>query len=708
MIKAARSCEKCSSSLAWATRSDRALFAVTPLFVVPLPVAASVGGGKAASLALLAGCKVDVPRGFVCTDVLFRNWVGQACGSRTGDTDEDLLQLRNVIAEAAFPQGFAEELAEGLLLLGADFFAIRSSFALEDEADALAAGVFESVLKVKTGDVLQAIRKVLLSAISPAAVAYVRARGRNVLDGPMGVLVHGFVVGTAHGHVAATHDAVLLWVNKGQVTAEVQAELEQTALQVSKQCGPSELEWVCQNHRPTFLQWRPYTPAPPARPWQPTQLDQYQSVAAPTDDWIWDAAHNPAPLSPAQQGLVELVNERCHVGYDQRVVGGYLFYRKNVARSPLPVPTADVDECYLQLESQVLTDLAGLSQVADLPAALAVFVRHYEAIVGVLGGAVRAGKKQLAEFVEQHAPDVLPRVAALVALGSSKAEERRQAYGRVALATGSQIEAAWHAYIDAFGDEPVAWDVMSPTQRELPRPSVVVRDPSPRMVEDNAVRAAIVEAFDPSLRSQLEGLLLTAARCSVRGEDDDWLYARLQAPVRFALKDIGRRWRSQGLLESEDDVFFLPLTLVSQLSFVPATPALPLADLVNKGKTLFEQQINNPPPVSGGKSSSQLRGHGTAGRVVGRVKFYKAGQRHIENECILVAKSLLPTELPLLSAAAFVVETGGPLDHVAAQARERRIPAVVGVMNATTLLYEGDLVMVDADAGVVVRLQRGG
>jgi phosphoenolpyruvate-protein kinase (PTS system EI component) len=71
---------------------------------------------------------------------------------------------------------------------------------------------------------------------------------------------------------------------------------------------------------------------------------------------------------------------------------------------------------------------------------------------------------------------------------------------------------------------------------------------------------------------------------------------------------------------------------------------------------------------------------------------------------VLVAATLLPTELPLLDAAALVTETGGPLDHVAAQARERAIPAVVGVAGALSALAEGDLVLVDADRGVVVRL----
>ena len=71
---------------------------------------------------------------------------------------------------------------------------------------------------------------------------------------------------------------------------------------------------------------------------------------------------------------------------------------------------------------------------------------------------------------------------------------------------------------------------------------------------------------------------------------------------------------------------------------------------------------------------------------------------------MLVARTLLPTELPLLSPAAIVVETGGVLDHVAAQARERAIPTVVGAVGACRMLRDGDQVLVDGGAGLVVRL----
>jgi pyruvate,water dikinase len=73
---------------------------------------------------------------------------------------------------------------------------------------------------------------------------------------------------------------------------------------------------------------------------------------------------------------------------------------------------------------------------------------------------------------------------------------------------------------------------------------------------------------------------------------------------------------------------------------------------------------------------------------------------------ILIAATLLPTELPLLRASGLIVESGGVLGHVAAQARERGIPALVGAAGARAAIAEGDLVLLDADAGRAIVLAR--
>jgi pyruvate, water dikinase len=69
---------------------------------------------------------------------------------------------------------------------------------------------------------------------------------------------------------------------------------------------------------------------------------------------------------------------------------------------------------------------------------------------------------------------------------------------------------------------------------------------------------------------------------------------------------------------------------------------------------------------------------------------------------IIVCRSTDPAWTPLFAiAAGFVTETGGVLSHAAIVAREHRVPAVLGVPDATTSLTPGRQVTVDGTHGTV-------
>lgn len=69
---------------------------------------------------------------------------------------------------------------------------------------------------------------------------------------------------------------------------------------------------------------------------------------------------------------------------------------------------------------------------------------------------------------------------------------------------------------------------------------------------------------------------------------------------------------------------------------------------------------------------------------------------------VLVCPFTDPAWTPLLRIAAGVVtETGGVLSHAAIIARERRIPAVLGIVGATVLILDGSPVTIDGTAGTV-------
>jgi pyruvate,water dikinase len=74
---------------------------------------------------------------------------------------------------------------------------------------------------------------------------------------------------------------------------------------------------------------------------------------------------------------------------------------------------------------------------------------------------------------------------------------------------------------------------------------------------------------------------------------------------------------------------------------------------------------------------------------------------------VIVMELADPGWTPLFPrAAAVVMEVGGLMCHAAVVARELGIPAVFGVDGATQLLREGQVVIVDGNAGVV-RVESG-
>ena len=95
--------------------------------------------------------------------------------------------------------------------------------------------------------------------------------------------------------------------------------------------------------------------------------------------------------------------------------------------------------------------------------------------------------------------------------------------------------------------------------------------------------------------------------------------------------------------------------------------------------------------------------------VVNQIQFVLAGGEPTHNEDlsgrVVVARDLTPAETIMMKnqgIAAFVTEYGGPLSHTAILARSLGIPAVVGIHQATTLMRQGETLIVDGAQGVVL------
>jgi phosphohistidine swiveling domain-containing protein len=676
-------------------------------------------GGKARSLARLAAAGLPTPPGFAITDALFR----ALCPKVSVPTPFDdvawaeLERLRDHIHTAPWPDGFAEELASRLPSLGVDRFSVRSSFAGEDLAGALAAGVYESHVDVPVHAVEGAVRSVLASAVSPGAAAYALAHGRAPGAAPVAVLIHAFAAGEAEGSAALAPTMAAepeLMVRRGALPEHPRAQLQTALIQLARQFGPVEIEWVLSAQGLVYLQVRPFQPKPVPVEWPGwKQLPPSADRAA----WHWDAAHNPLPLSPAQAGLVQFVDEHCRIGIRQRVLDGYLFYTADTRPLPPAIPptaaAAYCDEVRAALES----GMVALGATPTLESALALFASVYERIFGVLQPALKQARRELQSFLSTHAPEHLPLLPALGAGVPSMAEERRRRATAIRQAASavskSDPPAATAAYLALFGDEAPIWDVSVPTYAEDPsalRLEGRAAAEEPAAVDWRAADEKVAAALGESDRQTWRRLLPLAREAIALSEADDWIYARAQAVVRRALLGVGRELQRAGRLADASDVFFLPLPLVRKLcrGEAPTADLAALTDLVAGGRTAWQSARKNPPSSAAITADDMaVRGHGTGGHAIGRVALHRSGSfRSCAADTVLLAQTLLPTELPLVAAAAIVTETGGPLDHVAAQARERGIPAVIGAAGATSILDEGDLVLVDGERGLVVRLAR--
>ncbi|CAD7839662.1 MAG: Phosphoenolpyruvate-protein phosphotransferase of PTS system (EC 2.7.3.9) [Olavius algarvensis Gamma 1 endosymbiont] len=72
--------------------------------------------------------------------------------------------------------------------------------------------------------------------------------------------------------------------------------------------------------------------------------------------------------------------------------------------------------------------------------------------------------------------------------------------------------------------------------------------------------------------------------------------------------------------------------------------------------------------------------------------------------CVVIAHDLSPADTVVLrhKVAAFVTEYGGPMSHTAILARSLNIPTVVGVHKVTDYFRQGETVVVDGEAGIVL------
>ncbi len=95
------------------------------------------------------------------------------------------------------------------------------------------------------------------------------------------------------------------------------------------------------------------------------------------------------------------------------------------------------------------------------------------------------------------------------------------------------------------------------------------------------------------------------------------------------------------------------------------------------------------------------------GKVLGKVKLvlFREEVNKVEKGDILVSPMTTPDLLPAMEkAGAFVTDEGGITCHAAIVAREMKKPCIIGTKIATKVFKDGDMVEVDAERGIVKKI----
>ena len=221
-----------------------------------------------------------------------------------------------------------------------------------------------------------------------------------------------------------------------------------------------------------------------------------------------------------------------------------------------------------------------------------------------------------------------------------------------------------------------------------------------------AERTAVVDGSDRLSGSSLLSSVLLMMTCKFLDlrEELRFLLDEALFEIRKALLEVG------GHTGLGDAVLFLELEELEQLA-AGETALEDMRKLAEtrrscflKGGSASSFLVDGRPTETFITGADSIRGIGTsAGQASGQARIvHDPSRADIHPGDILVAANTDPGWTPILSlAGGLVVEEGGLLNHCSIVARELRIPAVVGVRNATRRIPEGARIVIDGGQGLV-------
>jgi pyruvate,water dikinase len=637
-------------------------------------------GGKAAKLDALVAADLPVPDTVVIPATAFA-------------ADELSAEVWLEIDEAALALGYP--------------LAVRSSADYEDTPGFAAPGVFESVLDVQSSlELRAAVQRVRSSGSTELAQRYLSIVGKRRAQ--VSVVLQRYIRGCRSGvtytrrpgswstneMLIETHGHVhRLDRDSGRDVEDGLNEIRVLCLEAEAAIGAhrgADIEWLEEADGTVWLvQARPIVH--PGSETSAPSPDDFNFARSDEDTiWLLDSAHNPEPLSLAQQGLVK---EVVRGGARLQLVRGHLYYAASEP-SPQSLSSSDLRQLFEEVSRRIGAHVEPLEALARPPLeeCLSAYAAVYHEYMNVLAPALRAGKRALRTYLATHRPEL--RAENFVDHGRATLAARivDSAQGRLTFAELMSIA----------GPMAPKWDVAEATYSEVPealqaavaRASESSATPAPRLVPDAGDLATAV----------------SITQCALEiGELDDRLFFRAQALVRRALLCVAEDWQL-----SDNDIFYVELDEVRHHlgSGVPMDrQALVDRAVLARAEHERNARLKMPAQIQAGKiietrqprGNVLFRGVGWGGQVVGTVvRLGESGTSSAGK--IVLSQSLTPSLAVQVSGAAAIITADGELlGHGAAMARELGIPVVVQCTGAWTHLANGDEAWLHGERGLVMK-----
>lgn len=241
-------------------------------------------------------------------------------------------------------------------------------------------------------------------------------------------------------------------------------------------------------------------------------------------------------------------------------------------------------------------------------------------------------------------------------------------------------------------------------------------DPLQLLKEQNKLYEASIEKLEKNLKpSQYKSDLkqiefvreLQAKEFALRD-----LVLICRASLRKALLQLGKEYKEQYIIENEEDIFFLEYKDIIKSQEISV-----LKDKANKNK-IYYNSFRNYIPQSDifpcVKSQIQidyrrnLRGIGASfGKARARACIINSKEdfKNFRKSDIIVTKYIdneIFRNINISQISGIVTEFGGMLCHFAINARENRIPCVVGIKDVTDIIRTGENILINGDTGEVI------